>query len=372
MPGRLRQVCVVGAGLAGLACALAAVGSGLQVRVFDEAERLPGLPAHIEVVPNMLRDLARFGVADECVRAGFAFRGIDVVGRHGQHLYMLPTPPLAGPRLPAALGISHDQLHAILERAATERGVIVSRGVRVLEVQAHREPALVRFEGEQSIEADLVVLATGAASRLRMALFPRQPEAELAQPWWYALLPRPLNLDRPVIACGRPGHRAVLVPVRNDLAGIALSAPLPLVPGAPDVEQMRKVLSSFGPWLHSVAAQLAVGQPIAQRPVRAEVLHAPWHCGAVLAVGDCAHAFPPQFGQAAAQAIEDAAVLADLLPAAADRATLLEAYQRRRADRVQQVYDITRAAAGWDIKPEPETDLSLLMARLMQIVAQPA
>ena len=373
MTAPLRRACVVGAGLAGLACALAAAANGLQVQVVDAAARPRGMPAHIEVVPNMLRDLMAFGVADECVRTGFAYRGIDVVDRHGRHLHVLPTPPLAGPRLPAALGICHDQLHAVLERALNARGVAVHRGVRVLGVQQQGLRAQVGLEDGRSLEADLVVLAAGSGSTLRAALFPQAgPVAELPQAWWYALLPRPLDLDRPLIAHGQPGHRAVLVPVRHDQAGLALTEPASHDPAHLPVEHLRQALSSFAPRLRLLAGQLGPDVAVVRRPARCAVLEPPWHSGAVLAVGDSVHALPPHFGQAAAQAIEDARVLGELLAGAPDRDTLLGAFQQRRAGRVRDVYDITTAAARWDLKPAPDADLSLLMARLMQIVAQPA
>jgi flavin-dependent dehydrogenase len=57
MTCRLQRVCVIGAGLAGLACALAASRRGLQVQVLDERGMPADLDAHVEVVPNMLRDL---------------------------------------------------------------------------------------------------------------------------------------------------------------------------------------------------------------------------------------------------------------------------------------------------------------------------
>ena len=138
MTQRLVRACVIGAGLAGLCCALAAASRGLRVQLFDEAAQPRAQPAHIEVVPNMLRDLVAFGVAEECVRAGFPYRGIDVIDRNGRHLHELATARLAGPRFPAALGIRHAELHRVLEQAAISRGVVLSSAARV---QAVREVA---------------------------------------------------------------------------------------------------------------------------------------------------------------------------------------------------------------------------------------
>jgi 2-polyprenyl-6-methoxyphenol hydroxylase-like FAD-dependent oxidoreductase len=373
MTQRPMRACVIGAGLAGLSCALAAAGCGLPVQLLDEAAEPRALAAHIEVVPNMLRDLAAFGVGDHCVRAGFPYRGIDVIDRHGRHLHELPTERLAGPRFPAALGLRHDELHRLLEREALARGVVLRRAARVQAVHEHAGGAQVVLDSGESVEAELVVLATGAGSVLSRALFPHAtPAAELGQAWWYTLLPRPVDLDRPLIAFGDVGRRAVLVPVRHDQAGLALTEPgMPAADVAPAVH-LRRSLATFAPRLRALAARLDGATPITLRSARSALLDVPWHRGAVLAVGDCAHALPPHFGQAAAQAVEDARVLGELLAAAPSRTALFEAFERRRAERVRRVHEITTTAARWDLQPDSGADLNGLMERLAQTVAQPA
>jgi 2-polyprenyl-6-methoxyphenol hydroxylase-like FAD-dependent oxidoreductase len=374
MAQSLRRACVVGAGLAGLCCAMAAASRGWRVQVLDDAPHPRSLPAHIEVVPSMLRDLAAFGVADDCVRTGFAYHGIDVIDRQGQHLHQLPTQRLAGARYPAALGIRHADLHRLLEQAATRLGVAIRRDARAVAIRERAGRSEVILHSGETVESDLAMLAVGAGSALSKSIFPQaRPADEIGQAWWYTLLRRPADLDRPLIAYGAAGRRAVLVPVRNDLAGLALTEPTEPVEGktAP-AGRLSDALASFAPRLRSLASQLDQDTPITQRPARCGLLDSPWHHGAVLAVGDCVHALPPHFGQAAAQAVEDARVLADLLDGSSDRAGIFDAFQRRRAERVRLVYDITTTAARWDLRPDKAADLSLLMQRLAAVVEQPA
>lgn len=373
MTQHLLRACVVGAGIAGLACVLAAASRGLRVQLLDEAPAARALPASIDVVPGMLRDLAHLGVADACVRAGFAYHGIDVFDRQGRQLFELPTERLAGPRLPAAVGIRHGDLHTLLESAARNQGVALQRSARVQAIEEHAGHARVRLADGTCHEADLVLLATGADGVLRTALFPNDPPAQpLGQVWRYTLAKRPLGLDRPLIAMGGPGRRAMVLPVQHDMAGIAISEPAPVSDAATPAALMRSALQSFAPPLRELAARIADDAPVVSRPVLSGVLDGPWHRGPVLAVGDCAHALPPHFGQAAAQSVEDARVLADLLGAATDRDELFHAFEHRRGPRVRQVHEITTTAAHWDLQPDGEADLSLLMQRLMRTVAQPA
>jgi 2-polyprenyl-6-methoxyphenol hydroxylase-like FAD-dependent oxidoreductase len=373
MTCRVERVCVIGAGLAGLACAVAAARRGLRVQVVDQADQRTELCGHVEVVPNMLRDLAALGVGDDCVRSGFPYHGVDVLDRHGKVLYQLPTEGLAGPRYPAALGISQAELHRVLERAATVGGASLQRGAQVASIELRHEQASVLLASGERILADLVVLASGAVAGLRTDVFPQARMAEdFGQVWWYAMVPRPVDLDRPLIALGGTGQRVAIVPVRNDTAGLALIQPTLLGASASPQAHFRESLRCFAPRVHELAKHISADTPIALRPVRSGLLECPWHQGAVLAVGDCAHVLPPHFGQAAAQAIEDARVLGELLADASDRTSLFENFQRRRVQRARRVHGLTLTAARWDLEPESGADLSLLMSELSRAVAQPA
>jgi len=369
----IERVCVIGAGISGLVCALAMAGRGIRVEVLGASTRPCASPVHLEIAPSMLRDLVHLGVGEDCVRTGFAYQGMDVVDGRGRRLFELPTERLAGQRYPAALGICHRDLRQILECAAMARGVIVKRGARVTAVQPHGVHMRAELESGEAVEADIALLAAGAGSDLRAALFPRScPPDDVGQAWWYALVPRPVDLDRPLIGIGQAGRRAILVPVRHDTAGLALIEARRASNPDSAIPHLRTVLASFAPRLRAVADRLTADTPVALRPARSGLLASPWHRGGVLAVGDCAHALPPHFGQATAQAVEDARVLGELLARTSDRAVLFEAFERRRLERVRHVHRLTATAARWDVEPDSEADLSLLMNQLTQTVAHPS
>jgi 2-polyprenyl-6-methoxyphenol hydroxylase-like FAD-dependent oxidoreductase len=65
----LRAV-VVGGGLGGMAAALALTQAGVDVQVYEQAQRLTEVGAGVSLAPNGLRMLARLGVGEEAARAG--------------------------------------------------------------------------------------------------------------------------------------------------------------------------------------------------------------------------------------------------------------------------------------------------------------
>jgi 2-polyprenyl-6-methoxyphenol hydroxylase-like FAD-dependent oxidoreductase len=359
------RVCVVGAGLAGLACALAAAAAGAQVEVLDERAEPISVHAHVEVVPNLLRDLVTLGVADDCVKAGFPYRGVAVTDPTGRAGFELPTQRLAPSGYPEALGLAYDTLAAILTRSAVRCGARLRWSAGVMAVTLHDGAARLELVDGTECTPDLVLLATGAHSPLRDALHPgARIERGLGREWTYALLPRPRGLDRALHVVGHEGERAFVVPVSATAIGVALSA---------------SMAGSFGwnpaampPVLQPLLAHVDAATPRVVRPVQAQLMQAPWHRGNVLCVGECAHALPPHFGQAAAQAAEDAVVLKDLLQQQLPIDTLMQRFGERRHERAAQVFELVAQAARWHFEPQAGADLRDLTERLARLVATPA
>lgn len=367
--GVVRRVIVVGAGIAGLASALACARSDARVDVLEARSWRAPVPAHIDLVPNLLRELARLGVAEACVRRGFAYSGVAVLNEHGDEALRLQTPHLAGARLPAAAGIAHDDLLDVLSKAAVQAGATLHAGLPVRSVDATQ--GRVVAEGGRAFQAELVLLATGAQSPLAASVFDADSPSVSLHDWWHALLPRPAWLERSTVMAGSVGRRLLLVPISMARAGLAVVAERERQ-GPSDAGALAFLLNGWGALPRRIAAELGPECPTTLRRVVSSLREPPWHRGAALCVGAAAHAFAPPFGQSAAQALEDAVVLGELLEPAPARGPLLRAFCARRVDRARQLHGLIDQGARWLAKPEPDTDLQNLASRIDDIVARPA
>jgi 2-polyprenyl-6-methoxyphenol hydroxylase-like FAD-dependent oxidoreductase len=361
------HVGVIGAGLAGLAAALAASSAGLRVDVF-EADPAPSQPkAHIDVVPNLLRDLVRLGVGEACVRRGFPYHGLTVLDGNGRTHFEIPTPRLAGTHFPSSLGMVYGDLIDLLREAAVARGARLHNGRAVRD--ACDNDAIVMTDGGRH-PVDLAVIATGARLPALAGQAARAMTVDaLPQQWCHALLPRPVTLERAIWVIGTGSIKTMVVPVDTRRAGIAVLQPFG---AASTPAAMRAILSREGRLLQSLGSQWSDDTPAVVRPVRSGLLDGPWHAHGVLRIGHSAHELPPHFGQAAAQAVEDAVVLGALLRAGLSRDDLLEAFMARRGERARRVHVVVTQAARWDLRPEAATDLPALAAQLAPLVTEPA
>jgi 2-polyprenyl-6-methoxyphenol hydroxylase-like FAD-dependent oxidoreductase len=365
---RVGRVAIVGAGLAGLAAAVAAASAGMQVDVFERAACLATPRSHIDVVPTLMRDLVTLGVADACVRRGFPYRGLAVVDANGKPVLELPTPALAGPRWPAAMGMVYGDLLQVLHDAAQTLGARLHWGMPIDRVEATAGLPSIGIAAGAAWRGDLVVLA-GAKGASGIELPLADPQQSLPQRWDHLLLPRPKGLDRSTWVVGAGRHKALLVPVSASEAGLAL-----LRDEAADRSptQLRADLARYGGMLAGVADHVRNDAVVFSRPVHSGLLAGAWHLGGALRIGSSAHVLPPHFGQAAAQSMEDATVLGDLLRQDLARSELLTRFMSRRAERAALAHAVATQAAHWDMHPDASTNLPALARRLAPIFERAA
>lgn len=363
----IRRVGVIGAGLAGLAAALAAAAAGLRVDVFEARTGIADPQAHIDLVPNALRDLVALGIGEACVRRGFPYNGMAVLDGDGRVLHEITTPRWAGGPFPPALGMVYGDLLGLLRDAGVAAGVHLHLACPMQDVG--EGGAIVSADGARHA-VDLAVIASGCAVPT-LASRPAQAVtlATLPQQWCYALLPRPAAADRALWVLGTGSTKAIVVPVDTRRAGVAVLQPA----GAPSTAAaMRSTLATQGRLLQSLGTQWTDATPSLVRTVRSGLLDGDWHAHGALRIGHSAHVLPPHFGQAAAQALEDAVVLGDLLRTQPSREALLAGFMARRGERTKQVHAVTTQAAMWDLRPDASTDLPNLAAQLSRLLLRPA
>jgi len=89
-------------------------------------------------------------------------------------------------------------------------------------------------------------------------------------------------------------------------------------------------------------------------------------------IGDAAHNCPPTLAQGAAQALEDAMVLAESLTANDDTAVALDAFMQRRLPRAKVVVEASVQVARWMLARDHTADIPGTMGRTLTMLCQPA
>jgi 2-polyprenyl-6-methoxyphenol hydroxylase-like FAD-dependent oxidoreductase len=88
-------------------------------------------------------------------------------------------------------------------------------------------------------------------------------------------------------------------------------------------------------------------------------------------IGDAAHAITPHLGQGAAQAVEDAVVLAEVLQKDEPLSQVLDNFMRRRYERCKLIIEVSLRIGESQMHPKPDADLPILTDKVRQVLAQP-
>ncbi len=337
-PG-VHGVVVVGAGIAGLACALALRAAGLPVRVLERAPAPRARGGGIGLTPNGMHALHRLGVGD-AVCALSAVQGEGGVRtpsgrwlarsdlgfvhrRYGEHVRAL---------------LRRD-LTAVLAAALPPGTVEYGSAAELLAPGGAGGPALL-LVGDQVVRADLVVAADGVRSAVRAALHPGHPGLrDCGAVSWRTVVPAGDLGPEPAETWGA-GLRLSILPLPGGLAHFSALATDP-ARGELDLAAL------FGHWHDPIPALLARGRDAEVHVDRIEELAAPLPAlstGRVVLVGDAAHPMAPNVGLANL-ALEDAVELAHHVGDPAEfpalRAALAE-HERSRRPRVARLARISR------------------------------
>jgi 2-polyprenyl-6-methoxyphenol hydroxylase-like FAD-dependent oxidoreductase len=329
------RVIVVGAGIAGLSAAIALRKTGNEVVVLERAPRIDPVGAGITLFANALRALDRLGVGEAIAVRGAAATRSAILTWEGRELTRVPSDLLEG-----TIALHRADLQAELAAAAGE----VRLGVEVTVVEQSDDAVVAVAADGREEQGDLLVGADGLGSVVRRAIAD-VPIRYAGYTAWRGVSSVPVEPGRLTESWG-VGERFGLVDIGCGRTYWFATKNAP--EGDPDEPGGRKaeILRRFSGWHEPIAAVVEAADESAI--LRNDVYYLEplprWSDGRVVLVGDAAHATTPGVGQGAAQAIEDAVVLADRLAGSDDVTAALAEYEGIRRPRADAVLKMSRRA----------------------------
>jgi 2-polyprenyl-6-methoxyphenol hydroxylase-like FAD-dependent oxidoreductase len=294
------KVCIVGAGIAGLATAVAFGRLGAEVVIYER----PGAVttgAGISLFENGLRALAAIGLADP-VRALGAPPDVPAGLRTPNGSWLIRTSAAAGPDFAV---VHRADLHDILSAAAPP--VQLSA---VSDVRSTTGDVTVVLDSGATRTFDLVVGADGIGSRIRRS-WPDDPGIRYAgYTAWRGVTDGPVDVPAAGETWGS-GERFGIVPMVDGRVYWFAVASLPANWPAPD--EKAELLRRFAGWHDPISAILHAtnDQAILRNDIVDLAAGLPnFVRDRVALVGDAAHAMTPDLGQGGNLALEDAVTLA--------------------------------------------------------------
>jgi salicylate hydroxylase len=350
-----RTIVVAGAGIGGLTASLTLAAKGFRVVLLEKAERLEEAGAGLQLSPNASRILVELGLQPRLGPRAVTPESINIMSaRAGGEIARLPLGEAASFRAGAPYWVVHRaDLQAALQAEVNDNPDIDLRlGCQFEDVTKHAKGLTVVQRSGNARQQELAVALIGADgiwSAVRNHLFPEvQPQFSGLIAWRGTLdattLPREYTSPRVQLWMGPNAHL-----VAYPISGARQINVVAVVPGTwnrpgwsatGDANEIKNAFSSQWP----ATARMLVGAVDGWRKWALFTVPDPgeWSAGAIALLGDAAHAMLPFAAQGAGMAIEDAAVLAQILSESAGEniagiPAALKRYGRLRRARVLRV-----------------------------------
>lgn len=350
---RARTILVAGAGIGGLAAAVALARGGFRVLVLERAPRLEELGAGIQLTPNATRALERLGALDAVKRHAVEARELIVAScETGGELARASLDEAAGRfGAPWLVTLRADLQGALHSVAGDLVDVEIELGAEVTDFAAHARgaTALTAHAGKSEEHTGIALIgADGLWSNVRARLHGEEQPDFHRLVAWRALVPAsalPAAYAEPIVRLwlGYDAHVVhypvaggeqvnLVVVVRDDWQSQSWSVP----------SQLDDMPTSIQHWadMPRTLVQAAKGfarWALADRP---PLKH--WSEGRVTLLGDAAHPMLPFLAQGAGAALEDAVALGRHVRHHGDIADALRAYEAERAPRTARLQNAAR------------------------------
>lgn len=324
---------IIGAGIGGLTTALAFEQKGIDYEIYERATTLSEVGAGIWMAPNPLQVFESLGILEEVKAEG---NSIDRISLTKKDLSILSdssqdkVKQLFGY---STIAIHRARLQKLLFDKIPQEKIHLGKSFEAFE-ELHDGKINVTFQDGSTALSDYLIGADGIHSGVRKQLFPNSKTRYSGQTCWRGLssfqLP-PEHEHRGMELWGNGVRLGISRISDKEVYWFAVATAEAGQKEDQDTVQ-QKLLGMYNDF-HPMVKELIKNtqkDKILRNDISDLVRLEKWHHNNICLIGDAGHATTPNMGQGAAQAIEDAYYLSNLIAANPDKNIFAEFEQKRR------------------------------------------
>jgi 2-polyprenyl-6-methoxyphenol hydroxylase-like FAD-dependent oxidoreductase len=334
---------IVGGGIAGLTAAIALTRKGVACEVVEITASGEPVGAAITITGPAMEALNAVGVLEACKRLGrvnpLTPGSFDAAGRP------IGDSHSPGYKPPPAVGMYRPVLSDLLREQARQNGALLRFDTGVRALTQSDSAVAVEFTDGTGERYDFVVGADGIRSKVRQMVFGQNTQPHSAGQTsvrWMAAGP-PIDGPSMMYYADNVKVLGYALPQQN-LVYVSTVSNRDDATEHVDRVKAREILANqlacfTAPYVVKLAERLTMESNVIVRPFEWLLVPDPWYHGRVVLIGDAAHAMTAHLASGGGMAMEDGVVLAECLAVTPSLHSGLDAFMKRRFERVRMVVE---------------------------------
>lgn len=351
---------IAGGGICGLTTAIALHQLGQEVAVYEAAAKIKAVGAGISISSNAIRALDSIGLAQEVIAHSQVQKGFQFFTPKGKLINEGDFNSLVEKYgLPAMISFHRADLHSLLIEKLKGK-IAFSTNKRIQQVAQQKDTITLSFSDGTTAKGNYLLACDGIHSVIRKQLLPRVTPRYAGYTIWRGLLnnpPKDPKFEKPFKTFGKEGQFGAVLMKKNQLYWFA-SRKAPFKDPAMKAMTIVGLQKRYGHFHDPIPQILEMSKDedmLANDAIDLKPL-SKFAFDNILLMGDAAHGMTPNLGQGACQAIEDAAVLAQILEKEKDIEKGFRLFEQQRIPRTTKVTN-----DSWNMGKAAHLDNNLLI-----------
>lgn len=331
------KVLVIGGGIGGLTGALALQQKGMDVHLYEAADALRAVGSGIWMSPNSIKVMEYLGIAEQFKKSSIEMQRVAIEDEKGGILGETDLVRAKHRHGSSIHSVRRQTLHDILARGIESSRIHTGHKFESLEQKS--DGVVVRFANGREEKCDVLIGSDGLRSSVREVVNPGVRLRYSGQSCWYGLSDAKLSDHRRYMTTeiwmGSLRFGFTEVDDGQVYFFAVEKSPANQKYDGDRAEYLRKLYRN-GPEIVKNVLDKAQHDRIIKSDLNDIRPFQPLAHGRVALTGDAGHATTPNLGQGAAQAMEDAVLLAHLL-SGGPPVDAIKKYESMRKDRIRYI-----------------------------------
>ncbi|MBR8832617.1 MAG: FAD-dependent monooxygenase [Stigonema ocellatum SAG 48.90 = DSM 106950] len=345
----IEKVAIIGAGLGGLAVAVALRKLGCDVQVYEKAQDFRPVGGGLGLLPNGLNflDAIEPGIVETIKNSGCEVRTSVLKNTQGETIRTNPGSRFQDKYGQPLITVWWWRLQQILASRLPSESIHLNH--RCIGFEQDDRRVSIHFDGGKTVSADLLIGSDGINSAVREALIGDGKPRYLGSMSWRSVInchQELLNPGELGFVKGNEEFMYLLNVGDGHISWLYRKLSPDYTLGQDPLEVKSRVLNQLADWGESLRSLVEVtpAERILTGPICDRLPLKSWSQGRVTLLGDAAHPMAPALAQGANSTFEDAYELALCCSQASSIEEALATYEQRRIPRTQLIQ--TRSALG--------------------------